>query len=108
MASRSATYQNQTFTWNDTSDVQIENGSTLQIDLQAINTTFSASNPLQWSGSQPAGCSLTVVSPSQLLLSVPNSLEEGDKTYHFAVVCSQRQANPQTSNLTVLLKGYPG
>ncbi len=106
MASR--TYDNQSLSWNDTTTLQIENGSVLQIDLQALNATFAASNPVQWSGTQPAGSSLTVVGPSQLVLSVPNSLEEGDKTYHFAVVCATRQASQQSSNLTLLLKGYPG
>lgn len=111
MAFRSATYQNQSLSWNDTTTLQIENGAVLQIDLQAVNTTFVASNPLQWTGSQPAGCTVTVVSPSQLLLSVPNSLEESDnKTYQFAVACqTHKQPSPQqTDQLTVLLKGYPG
>lgn len=110
MATRSATYQNQTLSWNDTTTLQIENGSVLQIDLQAVNTTFVSTNPLQWTGSQPAGCTLTVLSPSQLLLSVPNALEENDnKTYHFAVIChANRQPSQTTEQLTVLLKGYPG
>lgn len=103
MASRTVTYQNQVFTWNDETALQIENGTVGQINLLAVNTQFSGA--LQWSGSQPNGSAVSLLAPDQLLLSVPNSLEEGDKTYHFSVVCSPRQ---QTSNLTLLLKGYPG
>jgi hypothetical protein len=107
MSTRSASLQSGTFNWVDATSVEIPHGSIAQIDLHAINTNFASANPLHWSGSQPSGSSVTSVAGDQLLLTVPNSLEEpADKTYHFSVVAAMR--TQQTSTLTVLLKGNPG
>ncbi len=108
MLSRTATQTSGSFTWDNTADLQVEHGSTLTLDLLAVNTTF-ASPGLQWVNSQqPAGASVGTVLPDKMQLTVPNQLEEpGDKYYQFFVVSTMR-SQPQTSSLTILLKGNPG
>lgn len=109
MLSRSAISSSGSFTWDNTSDLQVEHGATLTVDLVAVNTTFA--NPgLQWVGSQqPAGSSVGTPLPDKLQLTVPNNLEEpGDKSFQFYVVSTLRSPQPQTSSLTILLKGNPG
>lgn len=105
MSSRTATLQSGSFTWNDTTPLLVANGTTAQVDIYASGTTF-ATPPLVWVGGQPAGSSVTVVSNTHLLLSIPNSLTgKEDVSYYFYVSSAARA---QTSNLTILLKGNPG
>jgi hypothetical protein len=107
MSTRSASLQSGTFNWVDATSVEIPHGSIGEIDLLAINTNFASSNPLHWNGSQPNGSAVTSVSGAQLLLTVPNALEEpADKSYQFSVVAAMR--SQQTPTLTILLKGNPG